>query len=71
MNKQEIGSMTAKGGFINKADICNKFLAYKNDSEVKTWLSIMGYYPKRIQKISALQIPVRINLEKAISLGIS
>jgi hypothetical protein len=25
MNKQEIGSMTAKGGFINEFDICEKF----------------------------------------------
>ena len=71
MNKQEIGSMTAKGGFINEADICDKFVDYKNDSEAKTWLSIMGYNPKKIEKIFAVQIPVRINLEKAISLGIS
>ena len=71
MNKQEIGSMTAKGGFINEADICNKFIDYKNDNEAKTWLLIMGYNPKKIQKIFAIQIPVRINLNKAISLGVS
>ncbi len=71
MNKQEIGSMTAKGGFINEADICNKFVDYKNDNEAKTWLSIMGYNPNKIQKIFAIQIPVRINLEKATSLGVS
>ena len=71
MNKQEIGSMTAKGGFINEADICNKFVDYKNDNEAKTWLSIMGYNPNKIQKIFAIQIPVRINFEKAISLGVS
>lgn len=71
MNKQEIGSMTAKGGFINEADICDKFKDYKKDSDAKTWLSIMGYNPQKIQKIFAVQIPVRINLEKAISLGVS
>lgn len=71
MNKQEIGSMTAKGGFMNETDICNKFLDYKNDGEAKIWLSIMGYSPKKIQKIVAIQIPVRINLEKAISFGVS
>jgi len=71
MNKQEIGSMTAKGGFINETDICNKFIDYKNDYEAKTWLLIMGYNPTKIQKISAVQIPVRINLKKAISLGVS
>lgn len=71
MNKQEIGSMTAKGGFINEADICNKFINYKNDNEAKAWLSIMGYNLQKIQKTFAVQIPVRINLERAISLGVS
>ncbi len=71
MNKQEIGSMTAQGGFINEADICDKFANYKNDTEAKSWLEIMGYNPLKIQKIVAVQIPVRINLEKAISLGVS
>lgn len=71
MNKQEIGSMTAKGGFVNETDICNKFVDYKNDSEAQTWLSIMGYNYKKIQTIIAIQIPVRINLEKAISFGVS
>jgi hypothetical protein len=71
MNKREIGSLTAKGGFINEANICKKFLNYKNDQEAQTWLSIMGYIPQKIQKLSTVQIPVRINLEKAISLGVS
>lgn len=71
MNKQEIGSMTAKGGFMNEADICSKFMDYIHDSEAKSWLTIMGYNPENIQKIFAIQIPVRINLEKAISLGVS
>ena len=71
MNKQEIGSMTAKGGFINEADICNKFIDYTNGNEAKSWLKIMGYNPEKIQKIFAIQIPVRINLEKALSLGVS
>lgn len=71
MNKQEIGSMTAKGGFINEADICNKFIDYKNDRDAKVWLSIMGYDPKKIQTIFANQIPIRVNLEKAISFGVT
>ncbi len=50
MNKQKLGSMTAKGGFINEADICDKFANYKNDTEAKSWLKIMGYNPLRIQK---------------------
>jgi len=71
MNKAEIGSMTAKGGFINEKDICKKFLGYKCDDEAQTWLSIMGYNPEKIQQIFAVQIPVRLNHKKAIALGIS
>lgn len=26
MDRKEIGSMTAKGGFLNESDICKKFL---------------------------------------------
>ena len=71
MNKQEIGSVTAKGGFMNEADICAKFIDYQNDNEAKIWLALMGYNPEKIQKLFAAQIPVRINREKAISLGVS
>ncbi|MFZ4800062.1 MAG: type II restriction endonuclease [Bacteroidia bacterium] len=71
MNKKEIGSMTAKGGFINESDICKKFLNYKNDNEAQVWLEIMGYIPQKIEKIFAIQIPVRINIKKALELGIS
>ena len=71
MNKREIGSMTAKGGFINETDICEKFLNYKNDNDSKFWLEIMGYIPQKIQKIFATQIPIRIDIEKALELGIS
>lgn len=71
MNRQEIGSMTAKGGFINEADIYEKFIDYQNDSDAKGWLSIMGYNPIKIQKLSVTQIPIRINPDKALSLGVS
>ncbi len=71
MNRQEIGSMTAKGGFINEVDICKKFTNYKKDKDAISWLEIMGYETLKIQSISAKQIPIRINLEKAKSLGVS
>jgi len=70
MTKQEIGSMTAKGGFINEADICNKFINYQNDNDAQSWLLAMGYEPTKIQSLVAMQIPVRINKQKAISLGV-
>lgn len=71
MNKTEIGSMTAKGGFINESDICNKFLNYKNDLEAQRWLQTMGYESDKIQKIFAIHISPRISIAKAIELGIS
>jgi len=68
---QQLGSMTAKGGFINESDICKKFLDYPNDKEAQIWLTIMGYAYHNITLLSATQIPVRINKEKALFFGIS
>jgi len=67
---QQLGSMTAKGGFLNEADICNKFQNYYHDNEAQIWLSIMGYAYEKINSISAIQIPVRINKTKALTFGI-
>ena len=58
MTRQEIGSMTAKGGFVNEIDICAKFINYSSDEEAKIWLKIMGYNPQKIQSLVAVQIPV-------------
>ncbi len=71
MNKQETGSLTAKGGFINEAEICRKFVNYKVDNDARSWLATMGYDVHKIQKLYAHHIPVRINLKKALSLGVS
>ena len=71
MNKQELGSLTAKGGFLNEKDICHKFLNYQTDKVAQHWLEIMGYNPKNIQKVNATQIPVRLNHQKAIAFGIT
>lgn len=69
--RQEVGSYTAKGGFENEADIVIKFEHYKNDSEAQIWLKIMGYDYKKIQKLTAKQIPPRINKDTALSLGVT
>lgn len=61
MNKSEIGSLTAKGGFANERSICEKFISWKNDNEAKIWLQLMGYNINKITSINAIQIPVRIN----------
>jgi len=71
MTKSQIGSLTAKGGFLNEADICQKIINFKEDYEAKQWLEIMGYDSAKIDSIEAIQIPVRINKKKAIGLGVT
>ncbi|HHE38737.1 MAG TPA: type II restriction endonuclease [Candidatus Cloacimonetes bacterium] len=60
MNKTELGSKTAKGGFANEKDICIKFNDWKKDGEAKEWLEIMGYDISKLNSVKAIQIPTRI-----------
>lgn len=60
MNKFELGSGTAKGGFANEKDICTKFDNWKKDDEAQIWLKIMGYKIEHINSVQAIQIPNRI-----------
>lgn len=69
--KQLIGSQTAKGGFTNEHDIVKKFNQFKTDNEAQLWLSIMGYDVNQISKITAIQVPTRLNQTKVQNLGIS
>jgi hypothetical protein len=69
MTKSKIGSLTAKGGFLNENDICQKIINYKDDNEAKQWLEIMGYDSDKIDFIEAIQIPVRIKGRVCVSLG--
>ena len=60
MNKIELGSKTAKGGFANEKAICKKFNAWKKDKEAQEWLKIMGYDTKKLDSVKAIQVPTRI-----------
>ena len=61
MNEKQLrGSKTAKDGFHNEYIICDKFNSWKEDNEAQQWLKIMGYSLNNIEKITAVQIPVRI-----------
>jgi len=71
MNRQEIGSMTARGGFLNEKSICKKFLNWKQDAEAQKWLKIMGYDYRKIIRLKAIHIPPRIDLKTAMALGIT
>ena len=68
--KGTIGSYTAKGGFENEQDVVIKFNNYQNDKDAQCWLKIMGYDFKRIELLTAVQIPTRINRVTALSLGV-
>ena len=60
MNKSELGSKTAKGGFANEKAICEKFNKWKEDKEVKEWLKVMGYEIEKIDSVKAIHIPIRM-----------
>ena len=60
MNKTELGSKTAKGGFANEKAICKKFNSWKKDKETQEWLKIMGCDIKKLNSVKAIQVPTRI-----------
>lgn len=63
MDRREIGSKTAKGGFANERTICEKFNSWRTDKEAQEWLHIMGYNIRRIKNVEAILIPTRIKKE--------
>lgn len=61
MNRELLGSLTAKGGFANERLIASKFNNYKKDREAQFWLKYMGYDPKFIRELNAEVLPVKIS----------
>ena|SRR3989338_2900349 len=70
MTTFEIGSTTAKGGFANEKAVCAKFNNWRKDAEAQLWLRIMGYNPKEIDSVEAIQIPTRMKRTDAEQLGL-
>lgn len=71
----ELGSQTAKNGFKNEQDICDKFIDWKNDSEAQKWLKIMNYNLNDIEYVNAeklhgyktdVNVQVKIKLKTAL-----
>lgn len=60
MDKKELGSKTAKGGFANEKSICKKFNSYQHDNEALEWLKTMGYSIDKLSSVKAIQVPTRI-----------
>ena len=71
MNKTELGSKTAKGGFANEEAICKKFNVWKKDKEAQQWLKIMGYNIKKLDSVKAIQVPTRIKKSDLSKFGVS
>lgn len=50
------GSLTARNGFRNEADVANKFNNWEKDADAKEWLKIMMYNLKEIEYVKAVVI---------------
>lgn len=75
MDLVQKGSQTAKNGFKNEQDICDKFNNWKNDIEAKNWLLIMNYNLEEIETVNTVvlhgfkadvNVQVKIKLKTAI-----
>ncbi len=53
MNLVQKGSQTARNGFKNEQEICDKFNNWDTDNEVKQWLVIMNYDLTQIEYVKA------------------
>ena len=71
----ELGSQTAKNGFKNEKDICEKFMNWENDIEAQKWLTIMNYDLKEIEYVKAVvlhgykadvNVQIQIKLKSAV-----
>lgn len=71
----ELGSQTAKNGFKNEQDICDKFENWKNDEDSQKWLDIMQYNLNEIEYVKAVvlhgyktdvNVQVQIKLKAAV-----
>jgi len=48
-NRVRIGSLTAKGGFLNEKLICDMFNDWRKSEISQQWLSHMGYDLNKIE----------------------
>ncbi len=61
IDRIELGSQTAKGGFDNEHDIVRKFNNWKKDKTAQKWLEIMGYKLNKLDSVTAIQVPTKIS----------
>ncbi len=70
MNKAQVGSRTAKGGFALEKEVVGKFTDWKNDEDARNWLKEMGVESSKIQSLFAQQIPTRLAKKDCVEWGI-
>ncbi len=75
MDLVQKGSQTAKNGFKNEKDICDKFNHWQTDNEARQWLVIMQYDLNEIEYVKAIvlhgykadvNVQVQIKLKSAV-----
>lgn len=75
MDLVQKGSQTAKDGFRNEQDICDKFNNWEIDNEARQWLTIMEYDLSEIEYVKAVvlhgykadvNVQVQIKLKSAV-----
>ena len=75
MNLVQKGSQTAKNGFKNEQNICDKFNNWVHDNEARQWLLIMQYDINNIEYVKAVvlhgykadvNVQVQVKLKSAI-----
>ncbi|MCL2599153.1 MAG: type II restriction endonuclease [Firmicutes bacterium] len=75
IDKKLLGSSTAKGGFANEKDVCQRFENWVTDIVAQEWLQIMGYDLNEIESVHCIilhgykadiNIQVRIKLKQAV-----
>lgn len=75
MDLVQKGSQTAKDGFKNEQDICDKFNHWQTDEEARQWLTIMQYNLNQIESVVAVilhgykadvNVQIQIKLKSAI-----
>lgn len=73
--KQELGSLTARNGFLNEGDVVSKFNNWHNDEDARAWLCLMGYLLNEVESVNAekvhgyktdVQVQVTIKLKNLI-----
>ncbi|MFN6962765.1 MAG: type II restriction endonuclease [Pyrinomonadaceae bacterium] len=52
-SKAEIGSRTARNGFLNESEIAAKFNGWAGDKDAQDWLASMGYKLGAIESVTA------------------